>query len=550
MKKNQKKAGKNLKSISYIQEAACKTIYNTAGYALMILSRKGRFISGNKATLKMFGCGSLKKFTSFSPYGLSPRRQPDGELSSVAAKKNIKLAFKKGSMKFEWLHKNLKGQQFLAYVMLDRMKLDNEDVLLAAVVDITEKKVAAEKLEALNSQLLESNQYLHKMALVDSHTGLFNHRYMAQTIEAEFFRAKRAIRPLSVLMLDIDYFKSVNDVYGHKFGDMVLKEFAEILSGEVRKYDIVARFGGEEFVIILPGATRKTAFALAQRILDKLSVYYFGTSEQEIKIKVSIGAASYPEDAVPKGMALIDLADGIMMKAKEDGGNRVYSSLEANDRPSIIKDASQKTVNIKSLTSTIQKLSKRSNQGLVEAIFAFAKTIKFKDPYTGEHVEETVHYALMIARAMKISSKERELIKQAAILHDLGKIGVRGSLLRKKGNLTASEFNEIKKHSQMGADILRGVHGLNAIVPLILYHHEWWNGKGYPAGLKGTDIPLGSRIISVADVYQSLISKRSYSRAYSSKEALEAIKKASGIQFDPAVVKAFEKVMKKASQKR
>ena len=547
MKKNQKKACKNLKSISYIPEATCKIVYNSAGYALMLLSSNGRFISGNKATLKMFACGSLKKFTSCSPYDLSPRRQPDGELSSVAAKKKIKLALKKGSMKFEWLHKNLKGQEFCAYVMLDRMKLDNEDVLLAAVVDITEKKAAAEKLEALNSQLLESNLYLHKMALVDSHTGLFNHRYMAQTIEAEFFRAKRAIRPLSVLMLDIDYFKSVNDVYGHKFGDMVLKEFAEILSGEVRKYDIVARFGGEEFVIILPGATRKTAFALAQRILDKLSVYYFGTVEQEIKIKVSIGAASYPEDTVSKGMALVDLADGIMMKAKEDGGNRVYSSLEANARPSIIKDASKKTVNIKHLTSTIQKLSKRSNQGLVEAIFAFAKTIKFKDPYTGEHVEETVHYALMIARVMKIPSKERELIKQAAILHDLGKIGVRGSLLRKKGNLTPSEFKEIKKHSQMGADILRGVHGLTAIVPLILYHHEWWNGKGYPAGLKGTDIPLGSRIISVADVYQSLISKRSYSRAYSSKEALDAIKKASGIQFDPAVVKAFEKVIKKAS---
>jgi len=549
MKKNKKNAKNNLKKISYMQEAACRTIYNSTGYALMILSRKGRFISGNKATLKMFGSGSLKKFTKLSPYGLSPRRQPGGELSSVAAKKNIKLAFKKGSLKFEWLHKNLKGREFFAYVMLDRMKLEKEDVLLAAVVDITEKKAAAEKLEAVNRQLLESNQYLHKMALVDSHTGLFNHRYMAQTIEAEFFRAKRAIRPLGVLMLDIDYFKSVNDVYGHRFGDMVLKEFAEILSGEVRNYDIVARFGGEEFVIILPGATRKTAFSLAQRILDKLSVYYFGTAEQKIKIKVSIGAASYPEDSVTKGMSLIDLADGIMMKAKEDGGNRVYSSLEADDRPSIIKDASKKTVNIKSLKSTIHNLSKRSNQGLVEAIFAFAKTIKFKDPYTGEHVEETVHYALMIARAMKLPSKEREIIKQASILHDLGKIGVRGSLLRKKGNFTASEFNEIKKHSQIGADILRGVQGLKDIVPLILYHHEWWNGKGYPSGLKGKDIPLGSRIISVADVYQSLISKRSYSRVYSSKEALLSIKKASGIQFDPTVVKAFEKVIKKSRKK-
>ncbi|MDO9513174.1 MAG: HD domain-containing protein, partial [Elusimicrobiota bacterium] len=265
--------------------------------------------------------------------------------------------------------------------------------------------------------------------------------------------------------------------------------------------------------------------------------------------KVSIGAAAYPEDDVSKGMALIDLADSIMMKAKEDGGNRVYSAVEADDRPSIIKEASSKTVNIKDLQSTIQKLSKRSSQGLVEAIFAFAKTIKFKDLYTGEHVEETVYYATMIAGALDLSSREREDLRQAAILHDLGKIGISGNLLKKKGPLTAAEFNEIKGHPQIGADILKGVHGLNAIVPLILHHHEWWNGKGYPTGLKGADIPLGSRIIAVADVYQSLISERSYSRVYSPKAALEMIKKASGTQFDPDIVKIFEKLIKKTWKK-
>ncbi|MEA2082085.1 MAG: sensor domain-containing diguanylate cyclase, partial [Elusimicrobiota bacterium] len=399
MKKNKKRNNNNLKNKAFIKEDVCKTIYDSVGYALMILSRGGTFISGNKAALEMFGCGSLKKFASLSPYDLSPRKQPDGSLSSVSAKKFIGRAFKKGSCKFEWLHKNLKGGKFYADVMLNRMKLGNRNVLLVAVTDITEKKTAAAKLEKAYKELLKSNHRFHRMALVDSHTGLFNHRYMAQTVEAEFFRAKRTNKSLGILMLDIDFFKSINDVYGHRFGDMVLREFADVLSGEVRKYDIVARFGGEEFVIILPGAIRKTAYSLAERILDKLSLYSFGTAQQKIKIKVSIGAAAYPEDKVSKGMALIDFADGIMMKAKEDGGNRVYSDLEVDARPSIIKDASKKTVNVTNLMTTIHKLSKRSNQGLVEAIFAFAKTIKFKDPYTGEHVEETVYYALRIARA-------------------------------------------------------------------------------------------------------------------------------------------------------
>ncbi|MBA3065783.1 diguanylate cyclase [bacterium] len=527
-----------------------KTIYDSTGYAFMIVTPDEGFLSCNKATLKMFGCRKESEFTSHSPSFFSPRRQKDGELSSVKARKMMNIALKKGAYSFEWVHKKLPGKEFYANVLLNRMVIKNKKVLLAVVTDITKANQAEEKLAKANMELVETNKKLMRLALRDSHTGLFNHRYMAQTVEAEFFRAKRNVKPLAVLMLDIDFFKSVNDIYGHRFGDMVLKEFAEVISGEVRQYDIVARYGGEEFVIILPGATRKTAFSLSQRILDKLSLYSFGTAGQTIKIKVSIGVAAYPEDAAQKGMALIDIADGIMMKAKEDGGNRVYSSLEADDRPSIIQDASQKTVSIKNLSMTIKRLSKRANQSLVEAIFAFAKTIKFKDPYTGDHVEETVHYALMLARALGISSKERELIKQASILHDLGKIGISGKLLRKKGNLTDAEFKEIKKHSQIGADILSGVFGLSAIVPLILYHHEWWNGMGYPAGLKGNEIPMGSRIIAVADVYQSLISKRSYSRIYSEKEALEVIKKAAGKQFDPAIVKVFEKVIKKYLKQR
>ena len=410
--------------------------------------------------------------------------------------------------------------------------------------DMTDEKKSIEKLKKLNIELKKYNKKLQRLSLIDSHTGLFNHRYITEMIEAEFFRAKRSLRHLSVIMIDIDYFKAVNDVYGHSFGDLVLKQFAKYLKDKVRKYDAVARFGGEEFVIISPGTSREAVLKLARRIIDFLPMNYFGNSDTKIKMKVSAGVASYPEDEVDVAMRLIDKADRIMAKAKEDGGNRAYSSLEVKSGILRTLNTPEKKVSVGNLKSTITKLSKRSNQSLVEAIFAFAKTLKMKDLYTGEHVEKTVQYAIKIAKAMKLTPAKTEKIRQAAILHDLGKVGIRGSILRKRTELTKREYEEIKKHPQIAADILRGVHFMHDIIPLILHHHEWYDGKGYPSGMKGGDIPLGARIIAVADVYQSLISDRSYSRAHTKSDALKIIQKAAGTQFDPEIVKHFLKAMK------
>jgi len=155
-----------------------------------------------------------------------------------------------------------------------------------------------------------------------------------------------------------------------------------------------------------------------------------------------------------------------------------------------------------------------------------------------------VHYAVEIAKKLDLPREDIELIKQAAMLHDLGKIGVSDSILLKKGKLTKKEFQEIKKHPQIGADIIRPIQFLHNLVPFIFYHHERWDGKGYPSGIKGEDIPMGARIIAIADVYQALISDRPYHKAFSVKKALEIIKNASGKQFDPRIVNIFFKVIK------
>jgi len=412
--------------------------------------------------------------------------------------------------------------------------------------DITEYRRIETERKQLTKEILISNKKLKQLVLRDPHTGLYNYHYLTEAIEAEFHRARRYAHSLSVIMLDIDYFKSINDVYGHNFGDLVLKQLAKLLKKMVRRYDVVVRSGGEEFVVISPGTDRATALVLAQRTMDAINLYNFGDKKNTIKLKLSLAVASYPEDRVLKGIELIELADQILSKVKEYGGNKVYSSQEIKKRkqPALTEKGGE-TSEVRSLKERIDKLTKQANQSLIESVFAFAKTIELKDHYSGEHVERTVHYATEISQALKLPKEEIERVRQAAILHDLGKVGISEKILLKKSKLTKKEFEEIKKHPQIGVDIIRPIQFLHSIIPLILYHHERWDGKGYPTGLKGEDIPIGARIIAIADVYQALTSDRPYRKAYSEDKAIRIIKEGSGTQFDPRIVDAFFEILRK-----
>lgn len=395
----------------------------------------------------------------------------------------------------------------------------------------------------LNRELLKTNERLKSVSLIDAHTGLYNYRYLQEAIEVEFHQARRYAQNLSIIMLDIDYFKSINDVYGIVFGDLVLKQLAKQLKRMLRRYDILVRYSGEEFIIISPRLNRNNAFNLAQRLLDTLNFINFGNKEHSVKLKMSLSVVSFPEDRAKNGMDLVNLADVLLNKAKENGGNRACSSSDLKNPLSKKTGNISKAVGIKTLKNRIDKLNKQSKQGLTESIFAFAKTLELKDHYTGEHVENTVHFATGLAKELNLASEEVELIKQAAMLHDLGKIGISENILLKKGKLNKKEFEEIKKHPQIGADIIRPIQFFHDLIPFIFYHHERWDGKGYPSGIKGEDIPLGARIIAIADVYQALISDRPYHKAFSKSAAIDIIKKSSGTQFDPSIVRAFLKVV-------
>ena len=436
----------------------------------------------------------------------------------------------------------VRWQQWTNRVILDK---EGKIIELQAVGrDITERKETERKFDLLNKELQKSNRKMKQLALKDPHTGLYNYHYLEEIIEAEFYRARRYAHSLSVIMLDIDYFKSINDVYGHLFGDLVLKQFAQQLKRMVRRYDILIRPGGEEFLILSPGTERSQALTLAQRLLDSLNLYSFGNKKHTVKLKLSISVVSYPEDRIVKGTDLIVLAEHMLNKIKEEGGNKVYSSLDTKKSKVLGTESHDRGAEVKVLKTRIDKLNKQANQSLIEAIFAFAKTIEVKDHYTGEHVEKTVHYATGVARELGLSKEEAERIKQAAMLHDLGKVGISENILLKKSKLTKKEFEAIKKHPQIGVDIIRPIQFLHAIIPLIFYNHERWDGKGYPSGLKGEDIPIGARIIALADVFQALISDRPYRKAYSKSKAIKIIEEGSGTQFDPQVVTALLKIIK------
>jgi len=390
---------------------------------------------------------------------------------------------------------------------------------------------------------------LKDLSLKDMHTGLYNYRYLRERLEKELQRAKRYIFPLSVLMIDIDYFKSINDVYGHQYGDYILKLFADQLNSLIRGSDVVSRYGGEEFLIILSDTNKDGAVLFAERLAKKIKNHVFDPNDKKVQLKVSIGVASFPED----GQEVCDLSgilkavDFALARAKEDGGDEIvcFKALVCSSTDSPTDDFNG---SIDSLSGKLSRMEKRISQALWESINAFARTIETKDYSTGEHCKNMTSLVGKICQKLSLPEEETEAIKRAGYLHDLGKIGIPERILNKDSFLTEKEKSIIKKHPQIGAEIIRPVHFLRESIPIILYHHERFDGLGYSAGLKGKTIPLGARIVAVVDVYEALVCDRPYRKVYSKEEAIKIIAEGSGTQFDPKIVKVFLEVINQNSE--
>jgi diguanylate cyclase (GGDEF)-like protein/putative nucleotidyltransferase with HDIG domain len=353
-----------------------------------------------------------------------------------------------------------------------------------------------------------------RLALTDPLTGLGNHRNFHERLQRELAQADDHRRPLSLCLVDIDDFKGVNDRYGHPVGDRVLAQVASRLRQGGESF----RLGGDEFAVLLPGLDASEAVAVARSIVERVGAVQV---EPVGSVTVSAGVATYPVQGVGRD-ELIRLADSALYWAKEDGKNRAQAyerELAKLEELQQIGDGADRAVRYRAAT------------GLVKAVDA-------RDAYTGSHSERVGELAARIARRLGDDEAEVELMRLAASLHDLGKVAIPEEILRKPGALDESERLVMQRHPQIGFRMLESL-GVERVADWVLHHHERWDGNGYPHRLRGEEIPLGARIILVADAYDAMTSERVYCNPVSPQEAFAELGRCSGSQFDPAIVDAF-----------
>ncbi|MHB9093904.1 MAG: diguanylate cyclase, partial [Eubacteriales bacterium] len=412
------------------------------------------------------------------------------------------------------------------------IKSQNEiGVLASSFNSMVERiKVMREDILQKKEELEKANIELQVMAITDGLTKLYNHRYFQDCLAKAVSFAEQENQSITLMILDIDYFKYYNDLFGHQAGDKLLEELAQLLIRELGPNDMVARYGGEEFTIILYGSDNQHGLKVAENLRTAVEAFPFPGREQqpEGRVTVSIGVASFPENAKNKE-ELVKLADEALYKAKCCSRNKVELYFSVLDE--LKQDLDQSEVE------------------LVNSIKMLIRIINAKDKYTYGHSERVGRYAVSIAEELGLPEDEVKTIKMGAFLHDIGKIEVSRGVLMKRGSLADEEFEMVKKHPFWGAGIIKAVDSLSQTLPLIKYHHEHFDGNGYPRGLKGVQIPLHARILAVADSFDAMTSNRPYRKRKSFNEAIEELERCAGTQFDPEIVKVFMCVLQEQKVK-
>ena len=411
-----------------------------------------------------------------------------------------------------------------------------------------EEKLKAE-LAQKNVQLNSVNQKLAELSIRDELTQLYNHRFLQEKMTEEFARSTRYHYPLSCLMVDIDHFKAINDMHGHPTGDQVLKSLGEFFTAHLRQTDIAARYGGEEFVILLPHIDYEGAGLLAERLRKKIMDLSFNApTGLSFRISASIGVASYPEDPCDQKATLLFYADKALYRAKGGGRNRVYLYKNMSREYAATKLPEIKITNdkVREFRQRLMDVSEMAKRAYIEATKALVNALEAKDPHTMGHATRVAHYSALVAREMGLREDEVRVIEHAGLLHDVGKICIADEVLLKRDVFTHEEYEKMMEHPLLGFQIIKPIRFLAEEALIILHHHEWYNGQGYPHKLKGKEIPAGARVVSVLDAYDTMrVAASRYRRTLSCEEAVREIIECSGSQFDPEVVSHFIQVLLK-----
>jgi diguanylate cyclase (GGDEF)-like protein len=353
-----------------------------------------------------------------------------------------------------------------------------------------------------------------RLALTDPLTGLGNHRHFHERLQADLDEAQQRGVPVSLALIDIDDFKAINDQHGHPTGDRVLAQIASRL----RQGGEAFRLGGDEFALLLAGRDAGEAHAITTTVVNRIASTQCDHGEA---VSVSAGVATYPEHGIGRA-ELVRVADSALYWAKEQGKNqvRVY-------RADVVE------------LSALRRLAEGPDRAArLRAAASLGEAVDARDAYTGSHSHAVGEIAGRIAARMGLDADNVQLVRLAGRLHDLGKLAVPEDLLRKPAPLDEEERRVLERHPRMGFRMLESL-GVEPVGTWVLHHHERWDGTGYPDKLFGEVIPLGSRIVLVADAYDAMTAGRAYRSERSHEEAVDELVRCAGTQFDPAVVAAF-----------
>lgn len=407
---------------------------------------------------------------------------------------------------------------------------------------------------------------MKNQAQVDNLTGLLSYTYFQGVLEREMTKADSQNSSVSIMILDVNNIEEINQTLGHKAGDDAICHLASTVRRLSRGLDTIARYGGDEVVVILPESDRKAADEIAQRFLEGLKVRL---PEHLRNLTISIGHATYPDDTKTREK-LLKLSEQALHLAKFKGGKTGESASIAcgeidqlNDKTVIEVFASQvarKYDNIhvpsvyQELLNHIEKKTStnevKTDDLMLETITSLAGALEAKDRYTRGHSQAVANYAVALAHAIKLTPTEVEEVRAAAFLHDIGKIGIPEYILCKDGQLNEKEWEIMKQHAVIGAQqILYPVVSLRPIIPGVECHHENWDGSGHPHGYKGEKIPLSARIISIVDAFHALTSDRPYRKAMPVANARKILEAGAGTKWDPNLMAEFFKMLTIASPK-
>ncbi len=406
----------------------------------------------------------------------------------------------------------------------------------------------ADELSGQNKTLAQSYEALEQIATRDGMTGLANHRSFQERLRVEVANAIRHKHPLALALVDVDFFKQYNDHYGHPAGDDVLRSIARLLQESIREGDLAARYGGEEFAILLPFIDREEAIQTLDRLREAVATFGF----KHRRVTLSIGLCMMSDDyCYPEKM--IEQADKALYSAKSRGRNQVVCATEL--APISMVDTSTESLRFDAGTplgfASIlaaglqyhpQALAHEPQSALIAGLLA---TLDLKDtvnrglPLRVMWISmRLAHEAIQLGHIQMTPSAIRGL-GYGALLHDIGRIGMSEALLNFSKQYTPAQRSEIEGHAALGADLIRKFPGLTPAIPLIMHHHEKWDGSGYPERLQQDSIPLGARIIAYADAYLAMSSDRPYAAKRNYKEICFEFERQAGNQFDPNLLKAF-----------